>query len=251
MEPNPVLTAAPDGSVWFSEPNGSTGILVRVDTKTGNIESFAQHPRAGVTQRPAEIVISSDATVWFVNSLITKSRLAAAETEELDRLTPNGTIVKVKLPAAGKKGNEPASFGGSLVADTSGNVWFLENGVAVRHTLAHESAANQGTNVTPSTLSASGLIPGPNGTMYFQAGPRTIGRVLTSAKVRYTKINVRGRRAESNDHSIFAQPATGNDGSLWFIRGDNSFVYRYTFPTSLHQASFLMSKHRSAAGTRK
>lgn len=236
----PTFTAAPDGSLWFAEAEDNMGVLVRVDTATGNLQAFVHVSRPGTTQSFGDIVISTDGTVWFDRLIQQES---GAGRYELDRLTPDGKFAKVSLPSLHKNAHE-SGFAGGLAADTNGNVWFSELSASGNSIVAHTNVKGESAIIKLPKGTDGIPVAGANGTMCYQTGSRTLTRVSNAGKVSSAKVGLPHASANSAYNTIFSELTLGDDGSAWFVRLNGRNVYRYTFPTGIpHVSRHVNNRH--------
>ena len=102
------IVSGPDGNLWFTEANGTTGNKIGRITTAGVITEF---PLPTANASPYNIVVGPDAALWFTESNSGASRIG--------RITTAGVRTEYPVPTS-----ISAPFGIALGPD--GNLWFTE-----------------------------------------------------------------------------------------------------------------------------
>src|SRR5713226_4829003 len=191
-----VITAGPDGALWFTElsPPGPAADKIGRITTAGSFSEFVPPTPSflrGITSGP-------DGALWFTEWSFPGN---------IGRLTTGGSFTEFPTPTANS-----GPIG--ITTGSDGALWFAELG-------ANNVVANKIGRVTTSGSFSEFPIPtagsgaqqiaaGPDGAQWFTepfANPRKIGRIATTGTIR-----------EFSD-PILSEPnyiTAGSDGALWF-----------------------------------
>jgi streptogramin lyase len=180
-----IITAGPDGNVWFTEYNG--GNIGRI-TPSGVVTEFpVSNPP------PRAIVAGPDGNLWFAENMVDPPANAL-----IAKMTPNGVVTQVfSLPS----GSDPA-----LTLGPDGNIWFTEYWNAAIGRITPDGTITQ----FPIPYPANDIVTGPDGNLWFDAGStppaNSLGRITPAGDVTiFTYPNV----------GIFRRLTVGPDGNLW------------------------------------
>jgi streptogramin lyase len=173
-----VITAGPDGALWFGE-NGGIG---RIATD-GTFEQFAVNMRGetitGITSGP-------DGAIWFALS----NRVGLpGPNSAIGRITTSGTITEYRLPAR-------VQIVGGITAGPDHSIWFTENlwnpKTEISNTKVAIGRITQNGHIktfavhlgkTPTKgggPSLGDIMPGPDGKLWFMGGSGGIDGCLCS-----------------------------------------------------------------------
>jgi virginiamycin B lyase len=249
----PVITAGPDGNLWFTYLSGSR--IGRI-TPTGQITEFPLPPNhfaSGITTGPDgnlwitesgydqigrigrmtpagsitefplatdlysdSITAGPDGNLWF--TIIDKQVFF----NQIGRITPAGIITLFPLPTS----SSPRSV---ITAGPDGNLWFTEcNCPAPGYYSAKIGRITPTGQITEFPLSFGGLLgitTGPDGNLWFtdynfDQNNSQIGRITPAGQI--TEFPLPGK--DSGLLSI----TTGPDGNLWFTEVNDDKIGRIT-----------------------
>jgi streptogramin lyase len=204
-----LITAGPDGALWFTEKNGDQ--IGRITT-AGSVTEYPLTAGSG----PFGITAGPDGALWFTEQ----------GTDKIGRITTAGAVTEYAVPTVGP-GLE------MITAGRDGALWFAEGG---SHKIGRITTAGAVTeylipsgNVGPVEITA-----GPDGALWFTeyTGPN-IGRITTAGAITEYRIPT----ANAFPFGI----AAGADGALWFAEQTANKIGRittagtiteYTIPTA-------------------
>ncbi len=181
------IAAAPDGSLWFTEPGA--GQVGRV-TARGAIEEFSTGPGFGA---PGAIVAGPGEAMWFVDQV----------TDRVGRIDAGGAVTGFPLA--------PGARPTGIAAGPDGALWIAEKGLARIVRMTPNGAV---TDTYPLPARASrphAIVLGPDGALWFSDESRpAIGRIATDGTIeRFRVPGDLGTR----------ELALGGDRRLWFTTG--------------------------------
>jgi streptogramin lyase len=183
------IIASPDGSVWFTEAECTSGIGRRSpDGKWLNLP-LAVDCKA----QPLDITRGPDGNIWFADL-----------SNGYGRITPDGELTKYPM-------SDRAPFG--ITSGPDGNLWIAANSSQDRSFIAKVST--QGTVLAEYELPAPGaqprgIVAGSDGAIWFTEGAG-IGRITTSGQITQFPL------PQGNGSGMPYQIAAGPDGNLWFV----------------------------------
>lgn len=204
------LAWGPDGNIWFSE---STGKVARM-TPSGAVTEFEVGGADTLGRGPGPMTAGRDGAMWF----------AQPNLDELDRITTDGVLSRLALPAFSR----PTAS----ACDSAGNLFILEeDGNAVAR-LSPEGALREYPLSTPYS-SPRDIAIAPDGVVWFTAPG---ANALDSLDAQSGSVT---------EHPAPLQPyelAVDRDGAIWFdTLSDGPFdgvermqIHRYVTTTSAH-----------------
>jgi streptogramin lyase len=201
-----MITAGPDGNLWFTEFNTGGPGIGRITTD-GVITEFttptlASHP-VGITAGP-------DGNLWYIAGFPSGS-------SRIGRVTPSGTFTE--FPIQGRTG----TYG--IATGPDGALWVTDYFIVSQYIwrITTSGAITAFPNGRADTSHGVGIVAGPDGNLWFTLGsdtsPNGIGRITTSGSVTHFPI------------PIGFWPwyiAAGPDGALWFTELDANRIGRIT-----------------------
>jgi virginiamycin B lyase len=180
-ESNPAsITAGPDGSLWFTEPN-----LAKIGriTTGGIITEFAvPTPQS----QPLGITAGPDGNLWFTES----------SGNRIGRITTSGVTTEFVLPTFDSR---PVG----ITAGPDGNLWFTENFGNKIGRITTGGVITEFASSVPREI-----VTGPDGHLWFTQTDDKIGRITTMGSV-----------TEFSIPTAYCGPSgitVGPDGNLWF-----------------------------------
>jgi virginiamycin B lyase len=193
-----VITAGPDGNVWYTE-NGA-GKIARI-TPAGTITEF---PNPGPSTSPIGIVTGPDGNLW----------VAESQNSTIGKMTTSGSITQYPTPT-----QSASPF--FITRGPGGNLWFTE---AAANNVATITTSGTITEYPVPTQHSTpfGITEGPDKNLWFteNAQPQ-IGVVTTSGAVTEYPI------PSATPTSSFGI-TSGADGALWFSEVQNNAIGRST-----------------------
>lgn len=183
------IAVAPDGSVWFSEAECTSGIGRLTPDGRWNHWPLAADCKA----QPLAITVGPGGTVWYANL-----------DSDFGKVAPDGTITRFYLQQPG------GSLG--IATGPDGDIWLA--GVSPDGPFVARASV-EGAELARYELpradgEARGIVAGPDGAMWFTTSTG-IGRITASGDLKEFPMPV-GTGAGSP-----YQIAAGPDGNLWFV----------------------------------
>ena len=198
QEANPnVITAGPDGNIWFSEyasifdasTNSVTSVArVAKITPAGQV---TEYDLPGLTSEIFGITAGPDGNVWFTD--YGRSSVGV--------ITPDGHITEYPTPT-----NVPGTAG--IVTGRDGNLWFIERAGKI-------GTCTRGGQITEQPLGSTAdpgeLALGSDGNFWFTQGfNHALGRITPSG------VTTEFMPSMAIGGVSVADIAAGPDGNLWF-----------------------------------
>jgi virginiamycin B lyase len=187
------ITAAADGSVWFTEKNANQ--LGRIDS-SGALTEYAVPTAAAA---PDQITASPDGNVWFTERYGRKiGRVSQA----------GGAIAEFAVPGTGAYPTAIATVGST--------VWFASADAAATARLGSISLTGTITQLATGATrtSITGIVGGPDGNLWVTQVSSywgdSVARVVTSGYGRFTNYRLPNRSAGPQGITV------GPDNNLWF-----------------------------------
>jgi virginiamycin B lyase len=194
--PSPtVITAGPDGALWFTEANANN--IGRITT-AGDVTEFAIPT---VSSQLSGITAGPDGALWF-------AELAAGK---IGRITIDGTITEFVVPTI-------TSNPGNITVGPDGALWFTE-GAPLASKIGRITTDGVISEFKVPTFEASpaSITFGSDGALWFtEYAMNKIGRITTSGD--FTEFTL--PTSNSGPDGITAGP----DGALWFTAGNSANV---------------------------
>jgi hypothetical protein len=183
------IAVTPDGSVWFSEAECTSGIGRLSRDGRWNHWPLATHCKA----QPLAITVGPDGGVWYANL-----------GSDYGKVDADGTITRFHLQEAG------GSLG--IAAGPDGDIWLA--GISPDGPFVAR-VSTEGVELARYALprgdgEARGIVAGPDGAMWFTTS-NGIGRITASGDLKEFPMP-----AGSGAGSPY-QIAAGPDGNLWFV----------------------------------
>jgi streptogramin lyase len=177
-----VITAGPDGNLWFVNPQNGLHSQVGRITTAGVITFYA------TSDLPVGITSGPDGNLWLI------------ELSHVAKMTTSGVETEYALTRAGYAG---------IVPGPDGNIWFSETNSGFGKVVPTTGAVTEYPALFPAFEYASSIVSGPDGNLWFTSPfSSNIGRMTTAA-------SVTGNFALSTGANSFYD-TTGPDGNLWF-----------------------------------
>jgi streptogramin lyase len=177
----------------------------------GSAQEVTRVPLPTVGMAPGNLVTVPDGNLWFME--VSASASGEFTAAALARITPDGVITEIPIPAA--------SAGGPLTLGPDGNFWFVES---LQNRIARVSMAGQLTEfAVPTAKSApSSIVAGADGNLWFvEQDADKIGRITPDGAV---IVEFPIPTAVSLPWGI----AKGPDGNVWFTEQSGNNVGRIT-----------------------
>jgi virginiamycin B lyase len=189
-----VITAGPDGNVWFGEGGGMIGRMA----PDGSLMEFDTNASVG------DLAAGPDGRVWFTDPV--KSRIGA--------ITSDGQVTMYRLATRG----QPRG----IVTGPDGNLWVtIHRGAPdlIKGSIARVDASGSVTGVFRLQATPGAIVDGPDGALWFTAiffDPNapppdyehsSIGRITTDGVMTFTQLAL---------HVFAGSIVAGPDGNLWF-----------------------------------
>lgn len=191
-----MITAGPDGNLWFVELNGNK--IGRI-TLSGTVTEFAI-PTPGA--RPfGGLVAGPDGAMWFTEDGANK----------IGRITTSGSITEFTLPNAN-------SGPSGITRGPDGNLWFVEfNGNRIGRITP--AGAFTEFSIPTAASGANDITLGPDNNLWFTEYDKgKVGRITASGSITEFALP----NAGSGPNEIM----TGPDGNLWFTEDTGSRIGR-------------------------
>lgn len=185
------LSALPDGGVWYADKSGTRVVRIAPDRSRRPIV-----PGDAATGRLSGIAIGPDGQVWYTKD--TANRIGHVPPE-------GGEGVEFETP-------EKYSFPSELIADRSGQLWFL---APVKHYIGELSAngavvVHRGPSIQGRDYTPVGVTVGADGNLWTtDTGHNAIYRFDTRSKA-FKRFDVPTPQAQPQ------AIAAGADGNVWF-----------------------------------
>lgn len=246
------VTAASDGSVWFSDP---------ATTSVGRLE-----PSGAVTtypfpigRTPGSLVVARDGSVWVATvgpaiarltrdgqlvgypvpqsqpfriggtGEVSPAALTAGsdgaiwfvemDADKIGRITGDGKVTEYPLPDRDRMHTNPEG----MAVGSDGAIWFSETLKMRMGRIDPKTFAITEFPIPPSPagVGAARVVAGPDGALWFDGGGPGLGRMTTGGDVRVFPLPWQG---QYSPNSITAGP----DDRMWFIDGRWGKVVRMT-----------------------
>jgi virginiamycin B lyase len=183
------IITTPDGSVWFTEAECTSGIGRM--TKDGGWDHWPLAPGCG--SQPLAITLGPGGNVWYGD-------LATG----FGQVARDGTFTKFTLPQPGAPlGIAPGPDGNMWIAGVSPQGPFVEKVSVEGISLGHYA-------LPVKTGEARGIVAGSDGAMWFTESSG-IGRITTAGDI--TEYPLPAGNGDGSPYQI----AAGPDGNLWFV----------------------------------
>jgi streptogramin lyase len=193
------IAAAPDGTVWFAEKEGSLGAI----RPNGDVVELPT-PNAEVHTPIYGVAIGPDGYVWYT----------ARYRNKIGRVSPNtGDSQEFDLPTADSQPSD-------IATGPDGNLWFTE--VAANNIGRITITGNLSEFAVPTAKSnLGGIAAGPDGNVWFSEdnNPAALGWITSSGNITECPLP----RGDSDPRAM----AIGPDGNLWFA--ENFGIGRLSF----------------------
>lgn len=184
------LTLTPDGSVWFSEAECTSGIGRR--SQDG---SWSHWPiTGGCNSQPLAITRGPDGNVWFADVW-----------GFYGRVTSTGEITRFKMPEA--------SYPLGITTGPDGNLWVAAGSPYSKPFIAQVSPSGLFLAKFPINTKAGearGIVTGPDRALWFTESA-AIGRLTTSGQLTEFPL------PQGTGSGMPYQIAAGPDGHVWFV----------------------------------
>lgn len=179
------ITVAPDGSIWFTEPNTRK---IAAGRRDGFFRDFDVPLHSS---RPALITNGPDGNLWFT----------ASDASAIGRVTLNSDISLFPT-------TNPTSLLAGITGGPDGNVWFTEYVASGEMVSANIGRIRPGGTISefPVDYPAFILTRGPDNALWYTS--RGVGRIST---------NGMSHEFDVGNSSPFGITA-GPDGALWYTR---------------------------------
>jgi streptogramin lyase len=187
-----VITAGPDGNVWFSEFD--SGKIGRI-TPTGVVTEYCVGDPS-----PRWIVAGPDGNLWFTDGVGTDQ----PTNPQIVEMAPNGVVIQtISLPT----GSDP-----SLTLGPDGNIWFSEYWNSAIGRITPNGCITQ----FPIPYPAANIVTGPDGNLWFDASfTNAIGSITPCGVVNTYTI-------QGTD---LLRGITAADGELWLVAPNSSKIF--------------------------
>ena len=158
-----------------------------------SIGAFSEFPIPTAKSEPGGLTVGPDGNLWFIEQA----------TGRIGRVTPSGAISDFLIPSGGGP-ESPA-----LAAGADGNVWF-SGGVVGRITPSGVVTE------FPQAGGIAGLVPGPNGYIWFAGGPN-VGWISPAGITGQVTVSKGGSNGSTSwGPSTVTGLTVGPDGNVWF-----------------------------------
>jgi virginiamycin B lyase len=191
------VTAAPDGSVWFTDPaNNRIGRLTEADRIERTLGTGLWLPQGKVSyfqvptpkSGPAGITIGPDGNVWFAEHAANK----------IARLAPNGKFTEFPLP----QGGGPAG----ITTGRDGNLWFAENAGDRIGRISSKGQIKE-FPVPSSASKPNGIVQAAGGDLWFtELATGQIARITPDGEITEFTLPIQG---------VPFGISAGSDGNVW------------------------------------
>jgi virginiamycin B lyase len=188
----PIVTGS-DGNLWLAgyrafSADGEAKSVATIDrmTLTGKVTQF---DLPGLGSFPTRLALGPEGNVWFTET----------QEDKVGRITPIGAIQMFQLP----RGSRPVE----IVLGADGNLWVTEE-KNDPEALVRISPSGQYTEfpLEPGVY-AGALAAGPDGRLWFAAGPGEIARMTPSGRV---------SRIQLPSATYVNDIVAGADGNVWY-----------------------------------
>jgi streptogramin lyase len=177
-----VMTAGPDGNLWFVNPQNALHSQVGKITTAGVVTFYP------TSDLPISLTAGPDGNLWLI------------EASHVAKMTTSGVETEYALTQAGWAG---------IVAGPDGNIWFSELNTGFGKVVPSTGAVTEYASLYPAFEYAPSIVSGPDGNLWFTSSfSDNIGRMTTAA-------SVTGNFALSTGSNP-GFDVTGPDGNLWF-----------------------------------
>ena len=189
-----LISAGPDGNLWFTEQVGNKVAMV---TTSG---VFTEYTVPTANSSPSGIAAGPDGNLWFTEF----------NTSTVARMTTSGVITEYAVPT-------PGSDPQLIAAGPDGNLWFTEFNTSKVAKMTTSGVITE----YPVPTSPSGIAAGPDGNIWFtEAAVNKVAKMTTLGAVTEYPVPTGGDRPEL----IVA----GQDGNLWFTDYKTNKVTKVT-----------------------
>jgi virginiamycin B lyase len=195
-----LITAGPDGNVWFAVGIDS---VVRI-TPVGVMTQFS----AGITQGagPLGITTGPDGNIWFTEF----------NGNRIGRITPTGIVTEF---SAGISDNATP---GAIAAGPDGNLWFAENNGNRIGRITPQGVITEFSSGLTSNAGLDGITAGSDGNVWFtEHTTARIGRITPAGIITEFSAGI-----TSGAYPI--RIVAGPDGNLWFSETGINRIGRIT-----------------------
>jgi len=187
-----VITAAPDGNLWFSEDNTAAGgqsYIGRVTT-SGFITMF---PIPTLNSRVVGVAVGPDKNIWFCEP----------NAQQIGEITSAGQITEYPVPNS-------SGVPWAITTGPDGNIWYTllqANSIARR---LPDGVTTEFPVPTPNAL-PNFITTGPDGNLWFvEFNGNSIGRITPAGVITEFPIPPNGGTRNPGQISL------GPNGNLWF-----------------------------------
>jgi virginiamycin B lyase len=188
------LTAAPDGDVWFTEPQGNR--IGRI-TPSGHLTEFLI-PTPHAT--PDGITAGPDGSIWFTESTVAK----------IGRIALSGQITEFPVPTLSEMAG--------ITAGPDGNIWFTERAVGKIGRMTPSGKVTE-FSLPGASSQPAGIGVGPDGNIWFtELTGNKIGRITPSGRVTEFSLSA------ANSTPAFLTAGPGR--SIWFTEFGSNRIGR-------------------------
>jgi virginiamycin B lyase len=216
------ITAGPDGALWFTDQEYSTGSTVNGIGKIGRITtggsiSLYTIPLTYLSSYPNDIIAGPDGALWF-----TESEGSNTGAGKIGRITTGGSISLYAIPYVDvHTQNHP----NRITAGPDGALWFTESAGTINGDGMISRITTTG-NFTqyplPTSDTPNGIIAGSDGALWFtdlvaNSGGE-IGRITTTGSITKYQVPTPNSQLPGSPTDITA----GSDGALWFTEQEYS-----------------------------
>jgi virginiamycin B lyase len=206
-----VITAGPDGALWFTEQLGFIGRI----TTSGSIMVYSL-PYGSSFENG--IAAGPDGALWFTEPGDPDS-VYLGLAGKIGRFTTGGSYTEYPIPTT-------QGWPSGITVGPDGALWFTEPGNPYVYPSIFGKIGRTGGSITeysiPSGVSTPfGITTGPDGALWFtEYSAARIGRISTVGQI--TEYPLRAANSRP------AQITAGPDGALWFTDGGANTIGRIT-----------------------
>jgi streptogramin lyase len=209
-----VITAGPDGNLWFGSTVTLTHATIGHITPDGQVTTYVlPDTSTSIAASVTSLTAGPDGNVWFTATDYPRG-------EKVGRITPTGQITEFSIPIA------PGVVGsiGGITRGPDGNLWFEHDGI-----VAHISPTGAFTDHVVDNL-AGALTTGPDGNLWMAS---TLLDLQTGATLgdAIERIGVDGSVTTFHVNAMNSALGTiqaGPDGNLYFTAPDANQIDRIT-----------------------
>jgi streptogramin lyase len=177
-----VITAGPDGNLWFVNPQNSLHSQVGKITTAGVITFYP------TSDLPASITAGPDGNLWLI------------ELGHVAKMTTSGAETEYALTQVGFT---------AIAAGPDGNIWFSEISTGFGKVVPSTGVVTEYASLFPAFEYTSSIASGPDGNLWFTSPfSDNIGRMTTAPSVTGNFVVAVGAGSGFN--------TSGPDGNLWF-----------------------------------